>query len=163
MFQKCDYWLRDKNAIIEAFPDLFPDGKFGLDYEREKKLTKAKFFAQRIMNEDPMYAMNADFLFVGQQMVETHALESKINISMSHGSLKKTGHRAKLTPSKDAYNIFQCLPGTPAYWKTFRSEIFSRMEQLGPFHLFFTLSCAEMRYVDKECTFKFLQIQEVLS
>ena len=92
--------------------------------------------------------MDPDFLFVAQQMVETHTLESKINMSCLHGSLETTTkNKTKLTPSKDAFSIFQCLPGTPAYWKMFRSEIFSRMEQLGPFHLFFTLSCAEMRYV----------------
>ena len=94
-----------------------------------------------------MYSMDPDFLFVAQQMVETHSLESKIDMAMSHGSLETSGNKTKLTPSKDAFSIFQSLPGTPAYWKQFRSEIFSRIEQLGPFHLFFTLSCAEMRYI----------------
>ena len=93
-----------------------------------------------------MYAMDPDFVFTAQQKVETHALENKIDMAMSHGSLEVVDSETKLVPSKDAFNIFKCLPGTPAYWKQFRSELCARIEQLGPFHLFYTLSCAEMRW-----------------
>ena len=98
------------------------------------------------MNEDPRYSMNPNYVFMAQQKAETHAIENKINMAMSHGSLEVVDSETKLTPSKDAYSIFQCIPGTPAYWKQFRSELIARMEQLGPFHIFFTLSCAEMRW-----------------
>ena len=42
------------------------------------------------------------------------------------------------------FDVFSKIPGTPSYWKNFRNELFARMEQLGPFHFFFTLSAAEM-------------------
>ena len=45
-----------------------------------------------------------------------------------------------------AFDVFGKIPGTPQYWKIFRNELFARMEQLGPFHFFFTLSAAEMRW-----------------
>merc|ERR1712016_8869 len=84
---------------------------------------------------------------MGQQHIEINALERQINMSTSHGSLEVTeSDGAKLVPSADAFNIFQSIPGTPAYWKSFRNECCARIEQLGPFHLFFTLSCAEMRW-----------------
>lgn len=91
--------------------------------------------------------MDHDFVFMAQQHVEIYALERQINMSMSHGSLEVTESDGnKLVPSNDAINIFQSIPGTPAYWKAFRNECCARMEQLGPFHIFFTLSCAEMRW-----------------
>ena len=49
---------------------------------------------------------------------------------------------------KNAFDIFTKIPGTPSYWKQYRNEIFARMEQLGPFHFFFTLSSAEMRWAE---------------
>ena len=68
-------------------------------------------------------------------------------MSPQYGSLEvKENDGTTLVPSNDHFNIFQSMPGTPAYWKKFRTECFARMEQLGPFHLFFTFSCAETRW-----------------
>ena len=38
------------------------------------------------------------------------------------------------------------MPGTPRYWQKKKYELLSKIENLGPFHLFFTLSSAEKRY-----------------
>ena len=46
----------------------------------------------------------------------------------------------------NAFDVFGKIPGTPAYWKSYRNELLARMEQLGPFHFFFTLSAAEMKW-----------------
>ena len=141
-------WVRKPDDDVKAFPHLFVDGEFGLNHEpRKKKLTPSKFYAQRIINYDNMYASDPDYVFMAQRIVEMNALERQINMSTSHGSLEVTeSDGTKLVPSADAFNIFQSIPGTPAYWKSFRNECCARIEQLGPFHLFFTLSCAEMRW-----------------
>ena len=54
-------------------------------------------------------------------------------------------------------DIFKTVVGTPMYFKKFRNEIFARMEQLGPFHFFVTLSAAEMHW--PEVTTSILHIQ----
>lgn len=140
-------WLREKDNDIDSFPELHVQGKFGFDYERDQVLTRAKYFAQRIMNVDQMYAENHDYVFMAQQACERFAIERNINMAMSHGS-KETNEQGEsiIIPSDDAYNIFQKVPGTPAYWKAFRNELYAKMEALGPFHVFFTFSCAEMRW-----------------
>ena len=147
-FQIPRVWVRKPDDDVKAFPHLFVDGKFGLNHEpRKKKLTPTKFYAQRIINANNMYASDPDYVFMAQRIVEMNALERQINMSTSHGSLEVTeSDGTKLVPSKDAFNIFQTIPGTPAYWKLFRNECCARIEQLGPFHIFFTLSCAEMRW-----------------
>ena len=140
-------WLREKDNDIDSFPELHPEGKYGLDYERSQKLSRHKYFAQRIMNEEPMYSENADYLFMAQQSVERTAIEREINMAMSQGSIKTNDKGEKsYIPSDDAFNIFQRIPGTPAYWKHFKNELYSKMETLGPFHVFFTKSCAEMKW-----------------
>ena len=46
----------------------------------------------------------------------------------------------------ETMSIFKDIPGIPTYWRKFRNELFASIEQLGPFHFFFTLSCAESRW-----------------
>merc|ERR1712141_505824 len=94
-----------------------------------------------------MYAENADYVFMAQQACERSSIEREIHMAMSHGAIDSNEKgEPTLVPSDDAFSIFQKIPGTPAYWKLFRNELYARMEQLGPFHLFFTISCAEMRW-----------------
>ena len=122
-------------------------GRYGLDDEfRITPLSRDKYFTQRILNENPMYAENPDYVFMAQQAKERYSIERQIHMSMSHGSIETNEHGQVLVPSEDAFNIFQKIPGTPAYWKNFRNELYARMEQLGPFHVFFTMSCAEARW-----------------
>ena len=146
--KKPEEWLREPTFDIEAFPHLHANGKYGLiDEERPKPITPAKFFPQRIINKNNAFAKDHDYIFMAQAYMERYALEKQINMSLSHGTLEKTeDDQVKIVPSENKFDIFQSIPGTPAYWKKFRNEIYARMEQLGPFHLFYTLSCAEMRW-----------------
>ena len=147
--RKPEEWLREPTFDVDAFPHLYPDGKYGIEYEqRPKKITPTKFFAQRILNKNTQFAEDPDYIFMAQQYLERYALERQISMSVLNGTVEtaKDEGKTKLTPSDDKFSIFQSIPGTPAYWKKFRNEIYARMEQLGPFHLFYTMSCAEMRW-----------------
>ena len=63
-------WLREKDFDITAFPDLFPDGKFGFHDDRELKLSPINYFSQRILNRNQTFAQDPDYLFIAQQFVE---------------------------------------------------------------------------------------------
>ena len=140
-------YMREEDFDTAGFPRHFPDGKYGLNWKkRMKKITPQQFFSQRLLNVDKRFAKDSDFLFVAQQYVERYGLERQIDVSMQKGSLLKTNDGTKVIQTKDAFSVFKNIPGTPAYWKTFRNEIFAKIEQLGPFHLFFTLSCAEHKW-----------------
>ena len=65
---------------------------------------------------------------------------------MKMGKMVKTSDGNKIMKGGDSFSIFRNIPGTPSYWKGFRNEILAKIEQLGPFHMFFTLSCAEARW-----------------
>ena len=54
-------YMRMINYIVKAFPEIFPDGKYGLDAKRDKKLTPIKFFSQRLMNFNNICAKNPGF------------------------------------------------------------------------------------------------------
>ena len=44
--------------------------------------------------------------------------------------------------------MFDQVPGTPKYWQQKRYELVAMLEQLGPFQFFFTLSCADKRWIE---------------
>ena len=46
----------------------------------------------------------------------------------------------------DMYDVFKKVKGTPKYWQTARNELVAKVKQLGPFHIFYTFSCGEMRW-----------------
>ena len=137
-------WIREENHDVIAFPELYPDGKGGVNAKRHVKLCKTDFFSTKFLNKNKMYAKNSDYLFVAQQYLERHLLESNISVAGQKGKIDKRPDGTKLISFNSAFDIFGKIPGTPQYWKNYRNELFARMEQLGPFHFFFTLSAAEM-------------------
>ena len=84
-------------------------------------------------------------------------------MAMRKGTLEQTDSGPKLALNSNIFDLFKSIPGSPSYWRSFRSETFARMTQLGPFQLFFTLSCGEARWPevytsilqDKGCEIKY--------
>ena len=71
----------DENHDINAFPDLFPNGKGGLhDKSREKEISCVQNYSQKMLNSDPRFAQDEDFLFVAQQSLEKHSFENQISV-----------------------------------------------------------------------------------
>ena len=128
---------------MKAFPCLHPRGRFGLKYKREKKVTPSMYFTQRLCNEKPMFAKNLPYLFMAHQYVERQMLQQQMTISGLKGIL---GADSKVRQLNDSYSFFQKIPGSPKFWQLKRNELTARVQQLGPFHIFFTLSCAEKRW-----------------
>ena len=138
-------FLREKDVDAKAFPTLHPTGRYGINHPREIPLSAQKYFCQRLLNQDQRFAMNLPYLFMAQYIVERSALESQINLSGTKGLVQNTSDNAKKVQLNDPYNVFQKIRGSTKYWETVRNELFARVAQKGPFHIFFTLSCAEQR------------------
>ena len=139
-------WIREKNHDVIAFPELYPEGKGGVDAERQVKLSRTDFYSTKFLNNNKMYSQNSDYLFVAQQHLERHLLENQISISGQKGKVSKSADGTTKISCKNAFDVFGKIAGTPQYWKDYRNELFARMEQLGPFTFFFTLSAAEMKW-----------------
>ena len=83
---------------------------------------------------------------MAQQRVERAALESQLRIAGRKGKVQSTNGPKKKVHLDDIYNVFQNIRGSPKYWQKAKNELIAKVEQLGPFHLFWTLSCGEMRW-----------------
>ena len=137
-------WIREKDHDKIAFPELYTDGKGGVNDERTVKLSMGDFYCTKFLHHNKMYAKNSDYLFVAQQHVERHLLEGNVSVSCRKGKPEQGPDGTTKISCSNAFDVFGKIPGTPQYWKNYRNELFARMEQLGPFHFFFTLSAAEM-------------------
>ena len=138
---------RDKNWDIDSLPKLHPRGRFGIHHPRNpsqrKNLTVQDYVCQRLQNVDPRWRKCPTALFSYLYCIERLGLEKAKNIAYRRGMVGKDG---KLTNLENATTMFKNQPGTDQYWQTKRYEVLAKVEQLGPFQIFFTLSCADKRW-----------------
>ena len=143
--KKATDWIREENHDTKSFPELFSMGKYGLhDTSRKRKISAVQNYSSKILNKNKKFAQNSDFIFVAQQYLERHSFENQITVSVQRGIKAPDG--TNKIKSNDVVDVFKTIPGTPAYWKSYRNKIFAMMEQLGTFNFFFTLSSAEKKW-----------------
>ena len=138
-------WCREKDFDVKAFPTLHPTGKYGLYFDRPVQISCQMYFNQRLLNIDDRFAEDMPYLFMAQQFTERRALERQMDISGQRGVVQKNGNSVNVS-LKDPFSIFAQVKGTPKYWQKARNELVAKVKVLGPFQVFFTLSCAEMRW-----------------
>ena len=133
---------RDPNWDIDGFPHLFPDGKFGLNQARKMKLSTLKYLLCRLQSFDKRWCKNPAFVFACVYCIEREQLERQINISYMRGRVVQ----GSMVNLEEVFHVFDNIPGTFRYWQQRRYEVVAKLEQLGPFQFFFTLSCADKRW-----------------
>ena len=139
-------WLAHRNFDVRAFPRHHPTGKFGIDHERDNKISSTQYFNQRLLNVDTRFSRDVIYLFAAQQRLEREQIEKQFNIVAQRGTVARKADGSILVSNSDNFAAFQQVRGSPKYWQKARLELLAKVSQLGPFHLFFTLSCGEMRW-----------------
>ena len=144
--------LMQKDWVINSFPHLFPNGKCGLHWDRLIKLTDQKFFVHLIRNMDQQFADNPAFLFAIVAYIESKQIERNISLCGLRGKLEIDATGNKSYNLKDPYMVLDKVSNTPKYWKSAKGEFIAKLENLGPFQFFFTLSCADLRWSENFST-----------
>ena len=140
--------LMEKDSDVKSYPWLHPTGKYGLNHPREKSLSIQKYFGQRLLNVDDRFSKDVSYGFWAQYLIERNAINSQISFAGQKGTSENLDTGKKRVHLKDLFQIFKQVPGTPKYWKSAKNELIAKVKQLGPFHLFFTLSCGESRWFE---------------
>ena len=149
--------LTDTFSEVLSFPAQFPTGRFGLtDPDRKQFITLKKYFNQRVLNTDPRFARNIDYLFYSQYFTEMKQLVDSANIAMrkgtqgSGGKLKAgmmTEHKiSELLKQDDGYRFIQSIRGSYPYWERTLSDLNAMVRQLGIPTWFLTLTAADLRW-----------------
>jgi len=54
----------DSYTDVKAFPELFPRGRFGMkDITRQNKIGTSDFIKSRLLNKNPKFRLNINYLF----------------------------------------------------------------------------------------------------
>ena len=84
--------LTDTCSEVLLLPAQFPTGSFGLkDPDRKQFITPKKYFNQRVLNTDPRFARNIDYLFYCQNFTEMKQVVDSVNIAMKKGTQDSGG------------------------------------------------------------------------
>ena len=145
--------LEEKDWDIKSWPVLHPDGKFGLHYKRGSRLTDQQYFGQRILNKDLRFANSPSYKFAAAAYLENKQLSSKANISFMRGKKSTNVEGGTAYELEDAFTVFDGIRNTLKYWQKVKYDMIAKLENNGPFHLFFTLSCGDCRYDENFSSF----------
>ena len=127
-------FLNHPNWGISSFPTMFPDGKFGMNYKRTKKVTAQEFFQQRILNKDNRFSKNPGFCFAAMSYVEALRLRNNANMTGMRGK-RVEGKEGVSVEIKDPCAVFDKVPGTPKYFQKSKFDMISKFENIGPFQV----------------------------
>ena len=74
--------LMDANFEGMAFPHLLSHGKFGWKYKRQIPLSTKKYFQKRILDANPSFAQDIEYLFVAQTITETKQIMDSMTVAL---------------------------------------------------------------------------------
>ena len=139
--------MMEKDWDLRAFPHLHNlDGSNGKDEERNTHLTDQSYFIQRILNQDQRFARCSTYKYAAVAYLEKKQLRRNINIAGTRGKKVNHGDGNITYDLEDGYAVLDDIKSTPRYWKKVKQEMIAKLENLGAFQLFFTLSCADLRW-----------------
>ena len=70
--------IREDHMDVKAFPRHHPTGKFGLNHEREVKLSPSQYFNQRLLNEDERFSTDSFYVFMAASYVEQNGVADQV-------------------------------------------------------------------------------------
>ena len=139
--------LGDKNWDVKAFPHLHnPDGSNGKDQKRIAKLTDQRYFIQRIINKEKRFAETPTYIYGAVAYLEEKRIFGNLSLVGSRGKEIRNAEGKVSYVLEDEFRVLEGIKNTPKYWQKMKYEILAKIDNLGPFHLFFTLSCADQRW-----------------
>lgn len=137
--------LEDPLWDVKSFPILDPKMGNNMNADRKVRLTNQQYIQQRIFNINPRYANCLSWVYAATGFLEMKQMTNNISISMQRGvkSTREDGRTEYKLES--AFTVFENVKNTPKYWSKAKMKLIAKLENLGPFHFFFSLSAADYR------------------
>ena len=145
--------LGDRHWDVKAFPHLHnANGSNGKDEDRNVKLTDQRYFIQRILNKEKRFAESPAYLYSAVAFLEEKRIFQNLSLVGSRGKELRNGNNEVSYKLEDEFRALESIPNSPKYWQHKKYEILAKIDNLGPFHIFFTLSCADQRWEETFAT-----------
>ena len=140
--------LEDPEWDIKSFPMLDPKMENNMNRERKVRLTNLQYIEQRLLNVNPRYANCLSWVYAAIGLIEMKQLTNNISISMQRGvkSTREDGRTEYKLES--AYSVLENIKNTPRYWSKLKMVLLAKLDNLGPFNFFLSLSAADYRCIE---------------
>ena len=114
--------------------------------KRYVKLSDQQYIDQRLKNKDTRFEQCTPWIFAQTAYIEEKQLERNIGISYCKGKKNVSESGERNYTLDDGFAVLDNIKGTPRYWKKAKMEMLAKLDNFGPFHFFYTLSCGDMRW-----------------
>ena len=98
------------------------------------------------MNVDPRFANDPAYNFAFAAYYEKKQINRNISLAFQRGNKRQNANGQWTYTLDDPHMVLDGIKNTPKYWQKARYELNAKCENLGPFDMFFTLSCADIRW-----------------
>ena len=103
---------------------------------------------QRICNKETRFAKSPAYLYYATGFLEEQRIRNNIGLVGNRGK-KLVSEEGKISYElDDPFRVLEKIKNTPKYWLEEKYNMNARLENFGAFHLFFTLSCGDKRWMD---------------
>ena len=142
----------DTELDLKAYPELFPTGENGMrDAKREIKIGTSEFIRSRLMNKDPKFRLNINYLFHNFQVQEignmchsvSHMLRSVTGHSLTAQAFTERLRNKDGDVQNNMFSLMANLRGSKEYFAKLSMDIRSMIKHLGPPTVFLTCNTAE--------------------
>ena len=149
------YMLMDDKFEHLAFPDLFPGGygDFHVNLVRERELNLRRNVNQRLLNKDPPFSQNMEYIFAFQYATEIKQLKLDMQMALKRhtnegkrvnaGDLKNFQTVNQMLFKDIAYKFMKKVRGTPSFWQSQLMDTLAMLHSFGTPTWFISLSPAE--------------------
>ena len=146
----------DQHSEELSFPNIFWGA--ARSESHPTKIHYSEIVKSELRRRDRRAASCVDNIFYKVKRQQMQAVLGKVNIAVRKrktGGSVLTARNFKTTSNAidelikfdDGYRILKEIRGSPPYWEKARKDLYAMIRQLGPAHLFLTLSAAETRWV----------------
>ena len=110
------------------------------------KLSPQKYHVNRLTHKNRRWCRDATYLFSAALQIETNQIRRNMTMAFTHGKQVTKSAGKVVFENHDAWAVLDDIKCTPRYWQSKKRELYSKLDNLGPFQWFFTLSCADKRW-----------------
>ena len=148
---------KDKNIDMQAFPNIFPDGKGGQDSKREVYLQPNMYEKTRLLSGNSAVRRNMQYLFYLLQISEKRLINQGVYNTIKNVKFlgqKNVGQLLQMMKEdnndieRNLNRVVSKIPNSPSYWNAPRSQLKCLAETHGPATFFITFSPAEYDWPD---------------
>ena len=110
------------------------------------KLSPQQYHVNRLTHKNKRWCRDSTYTFSAAHQIETNQIRRNTTQALTHGKQVTKAGGNVVFENHDAWTVLDDIKCTPRFWKKKKAELYAKLDNIGPFQWFFTLSCADKRW-----------------